>query len=122
MAYRTIHPQFNDTFECYSSVPVQIREGLWNYFAYGIQAGGFCMYVLNNNFLGAVCSADHSWDIHSLRDLGKWINHYAPMESYGSLKNINAWQRLTDDERLEIMIERSLRPSVIDILRGVAVA
>jgi hypothetical protein len=122
MTYRTIHPQFNDTFAYYSSVPEGIREGLWNYFAYGISAGGFCMHVLNNNFLGAVCSADHSWTGRSFQELAKWINQHAPRQAYGSPEKIEAWQRLTDDERRDIMIELRLRPSVIDILRGVGVA
>lgn len=122
MAYREIHPQFNDTFQYYSTVPDGIREGLWNYIAYGIPAGGFCMHVLNNNFLGAMGSADHGWNGRSFKDLAKWIQQYAPPQCYGSREKIEAWQELTDDERLEIMIELKLRPSVVDILRGVGVA
>jgi hypothetical protein len=122
MAYRTIHPQFNDTFEYYGSVPDAIREGLWNYFAYGIPAGGFCMHVLNNNFLGAMGSADHTWNGNSFKHLAKWITQYAPQQAYGSHEKIQEWMRLTDEERRDIMIELRLRPSVIDILKGVAVA
>jgi hypothetical protein len=117
-----MHPQFNETFMYYDTIPDGIREGLWNYFAYGISAGGFCMHVLNNNFFGAMGSADHSWNSKSFKDLAKWIQQYAPPQSYGSRENIEAWQGLTDDERLEIMIELRLRPSVVDILKGAAVS
>jgi len=122
MAYRAIHPQFNDTFEYYSSVPDTIREALWNYFAYGIPAGGFCMHVLNNNFRGAMASADHTWDGQSFKHLSKWIDQYAPNQAYGNREKIEAWQHLTDEERRDIMIELRLRPSEFDILRGLAVS
>lgn len=122
MTYRKMHPQFNDTFAYYDSVPDAIREGLWNYFAYGISPGGFCMHVLNNNFFGAIGSADHSWNGNSFKHLVKWIEQYAPPRSYGNVENIRVWQRLTDDERRDIMIELKLRPGEFDILRGVAVA
>jgi len=120
--YRTIHPQFNDTFLYYESVPEGIREALWNYFAYGIHPGGFLMHILNNNFLGAMGSADHTWTGRSFQHLARWINQYAPRQAYGNAENIKAWQHLTDEERRDIMIELRLRPSVIDILRGVGVA
>jgi hypothetical protein len=117
-----MHPQFNDTFVYYESVPHDIRVGLWNYLAYGISAGGFCMHVLNNNFLGAACSADHSWSGRSFKDLAKWIGQHAPMQAYGNAVNIKSWQGLTNEERQDIMIEIKLRPSEFDILRGDAQA
>lgn len=117
MSYREMHPWFDDTFRDYD-IPHQIRVGLWNYLAYGIPAGGFCMHVLNNNFLGAMGSADSFWTNRSLKDLALWIIHNAPQPSYGSKENIYAWSKLTDEERRAIMIDYRLRPSVVDILKG----
>jgi len=122
MTIREMHPQFDDTFLHYDSVPHQIRVGLWNYLAYGIPAGGFCMQVLNNNFMGAMGSADSSWNGRSFKDLALWITWYAPSESFGSDEKIRNWVKKTDLERREIMIELKLRPSVIDILKGDAIA
>lgn len=122
MTYRKIHPQFNDTFVYHDSVPDAIREGLWNYLAYGISPGGFVMNVLLNNFFGAMGSADHSWNGRSFKELAKWIDQYVPVQAYGTREKVELWQSLTDEERRDIMIELSLRPSVVDILRGVAVA
>ena len=71
---------------------------------------------------GAMGSADHTWDGRSFKDLAKWIDQYAPRQAYGNRENIEAWQRLTDEERRDIMIELRLRPSEFDILRGLAVS
>lgn len=121
MSYREMHPWFDATFRDYD-IPHQIRVGLWNYLAYGIPAGGFCMHVLNNDFIQAMGSADCHWSSQGLKDLAMWITWNAPRASYGSKEKILAWSMLSDEDRRTIMIDCRLRPSVVDILKGTSVA
>lgn len=118
MTYRSIHPQFNDTFAHYSDIPEGIRIGLWNYLAYGLEPGGFAQGVLENNFLKAATRADHAWNGNSFKNLAKWLINTMPPNSYGNKEIIESWMEKTDEERRDIMIEFRLRPSVIDILMG----
>ena len=120
--YRKIHPQFIDTFRQFGSVPDLTQESLWNYLAYGISPGGFLTSVLCNDFTGAMCKADHTWNGQSFRDLAMWLIHRAPRESYGNSEKMQVWMKWDDIKRREIMIDRGLRPSVVDILAGRGVA
>lgn len=122
MSYRSMHPQFNTSFQHYIYIPVDFREALWNYFAYGLEPGSFGMAVLLNDFRGAVCNAHRMLTADTFRDLANWLVNHAPLVAYGSLENIQQWKAKTDDERRDIMIGSGLRPSVIDILKGIAVA
>lgn len=116
-----MHPQFAKTFEEYV-VPEEIKEALWNYFSYGLDPGGFCMAVLQNNFANAICRAHRSLSAECLRSISMWLMAYGPSYSYGSIEDITSWMRKTDIARRDIMIENFLRPSEFDILRGHAVA
>lgn len=118
---REIHPQFNETFTYYAGVPDLIREGLWNYLAYGIPPGGFLTAALRNDFARAMCSADAHWNGKSFKDLGKWILQYMPAYSCGSEETMKEWMKKSDEERRDIMIEYRLRPHEFDILAGRAV-
>lgn len=89
--------------------------------AYGLGPGSFVSAVLENNFIRAATCAD-DFSEQCLKNLALWIIHTMPVGSYGSAKAMQSWMDKTDQERLEIMIELGLRPGVIDILRGVAVA
>lgn len=120
MTFRSMHPQFNASFQYFECVPIDFREALWNYFAYGIDPGSFGMAVLMNDFIEAMCSAHPALNDHTFRDLAKWLLHCAPNNSYGSIDAINLWKLKTDDERRDIMIEYNLRPSEFDILKGIA--
>jgi hypothetical protein len=121
MDYRSIHPQFTATFAYFDSVPDAIREGLWNYMAYGLPPGSFLEAVLKNNFQTAILRADSSWSGRSFKDLAKWIDGNMPSYMRGDEKSMTAWIKKTDEERRDIMIELKLRPNEFDILRGVAV-
>jgi hypothetical protein len=118
-----MHPWFDRTFaDYYPEVPTDFREALWMYMVYGIEPGSFGMAVLKNNFCDAVCGAHRMLTADTFRDLAGWLVNYAPCQSWGDKERIEFWTNLTDVERRDIMIECRLRPSVIDILKGVAVA
>jgi hypothetical protein len=67
-------------------------------------------------------SADSSWSGRSFKELAGWVSSTMPMCAYGSPEKCNAWMRLSDEERFDIMVEMRLRPNEFDILRGDAVA
>ena len=119
---RVIHPQFDSTFEHFSNVPYELRDGLWNYFAYGFEPGSFGMAVLCNDFINAACRAHPSLPANTFRDMAKWLLHHAPVDSWGNEEKVIAWCRKTDQERMDIMIEYRLRPHEFDILAGRAVS
>jgi hypothetical protein len=120
LSYRTIHPQFKDTFSLYGGVPEGVQVSLWNYLAYGLEPGSFVRAVLENNFLMAATRADHVSE-QCLKSLAIWVINKMPYGSHGNAEAMQSWMAKTDEERLDIMIEMRLRPGVIDILRGVAV-
>lgn len=121
MTYRTIHPQFAETFAYFDSIPDAIREGLWNYMAYGLMPGGFMTAVLKNDFFSAMARADHTWNGNSFKQLAKWIDTNMPRYMRGDEESMNKWIAKLDEERRDIMIELKLRPNEFDILRGIAV-
>jgi hypothetical protein len=121
--YRKMHPWFEYTFSMYyNEVPTDFRESLWMYMAYGIEPGSFGMAVLRNDFASAVFSAHRMLTADTFRDLAGWLDSCAPRQSWGSKENVEDWIKLTSVERRDIMIGCRLRPSVVDILKGVAVA
>lgn len=121
MSYRNTHPQFVGTFDHYPAVPVEIIDALWNYFAYGFTPGSFTVSILCNDFMGAACHAHPSLTTYTFRDIAKWLINTAPYGSYGNAQAYRDWLKKTNEERLQIMIDRGLRPHEFDILRGVAV-
>ena len=122
MTYRQIHPQFTRTFYLFERLHELTQETLWNYIGYGLPPGAFMTAVMKNNFIESVCNADHSWDNESFKQLAIWLSYYAPAECYGDEEKIKKWIKKTDQERMEIMIESGFMPSMIDILKGIAVA
>ena len=113
-----MHPMFSATFEYYEKIPIEIREALWSYFAYGFEPGSFTRAVLENDFSRAVTTAHSSLPVESLRQLAKWLGYYAPYKSFGNTQKVNAWIALTNEQRLDIMIKYELRPGVFDVLSG----
>ena len=121
MAYREMHPQFKATFD-HHDVPVEMQEAFWNYLAYGWDPGSFGVAILRNDFAGAVLRAHRALTAECFRSIAIWFANVPPPMAFGSDAKIEAWKALTDDERRDIMIEHRLRPSVIDVLKGIAVA
>ena len=117
-----MHPQFVATFKHFSSVPQELKDELWHYFAYGIDPGSFLTAVLCNSFVDAACCAHSSLRVISLKDMAQWLMHHAPQSSWGDEEKMIAWCRKTDQERMDIMIEYGLRPHEFEILKGTAVA
>jgi hypothetical protein len=111
--------EFKRTLEEYN-VPLEMQDAFWNYFMYGWEPGSFGMAILRNDFFAAVCHAHPSLTAEHLRDIARWFyNIRLPGAAYGSDEKINAWKKLTDEERKEIMEDLRLCPTLFDILRSV---
>jgi hypothetical protein len=122
MAYRKPHPWFVSTLDTYSGIPDDFHSALWNYFAYGIEPGGFGMAVLSNDFISASLRAHSALKIETFQHLAKWLMNVAPIGSYGSPEDVEDWMAKTDEDRMDIMINIRLRPSEFDILAGHTIA
>ena len=72
------------------SVPEHTRDALENYIIRGYHPGSFLQAVLENNFVNAVCRADHL-NQQYLVDIAKWLVHVAPIECWGNDRSVNNW-------------------------------
>lgn len=120
--YREIHPMFSKSFNDYDEIPIEIKDALWNYYQYGIDPGSFTMAVLQNDLYNAACKMHPALKIRTLKQLVIWLMNSAPPGSYGTEEKIAAWKQKTNVERRDILIQHRLRPSLIDILKGDAIA
>lgn len=71
-------------------IPRYMVGGLVRYFADRIAPGSFLLAVLQNDFMKALGCAD-SANINCLKAYGMFLYDYAPLGSYGSRENVDAW-------------------------------
>ncbi len=102
--YRSMHPQFQKTFEYYS-VPQEMREAFWNYLAYGLDPGSFGLALFENNMYRAITSAHHMLTTEHIRSMVTWILNFAPSQSYGNKVAVEQWKLNTNEARRDAMIE-----------------
>ncbi len=79
------------------SVPDHTQVALEMFILHGIPPGSFLTSVLTNDLFGAFSSADYQ-NRDRLEDIVKWLQHKAPLESYGSRAKIAAW--ITDADNI----------------------
>ena len=120
--YRDPHPAFVNTFSNLDGVSVNIVTGLWNYLAYGFPPGSFLHAVIIDSFTRTMMSADYSWDHVGFKNLSLWLCSSAPAQAWGSPDAMAGWVKLSNEERRDIMIQYKLRPGVIEVLKGAAIA
>ena len=71
-------------------IPEHTKSTLENYLLYGLPPGGFMTAVLTNDLYGAISRAD-SQNMSRLEDIVRWLQHNAPIDSYGNYENITNW-------------------------------
>ncbi len=113
-----MHKKFSESFDGLAEIDVDMKAALWLYMCHGIEPGGFGMAVLHNDFMTAALLAHPALPASVFKGLAQWLKFIAPYKSYGSEQQVKEWQSFTDEQRLEIMIEHLLRPSVVEILKG----
>lgn len=71
-------------------IPEHCRDGLLSYIMDGIEPGGFLCAVLENDLVGAFGKADNI-NADRMEDYARFIVNYAPRDSWGSRKIVDAW-------------------------------
>lgn len=119
MTYMTMPLEFKLTLDDFA-VPLEMQEAFWNYFMYGWEPGSFGMAILENNFFDAVLHAHHALSMDHMRGIVQWFhNTRLPRAAHGSIEKVEAWRKLSDNQRKEIMEDLRLCPTLFDILRRV---
>jgi hypothetical protein len=73
-------------------IPENIRGGIYDYIAKGVEPCGFLVSVLSGNLYGACIRAD-SANKGALVEIVEWLWNFAPALSIGSDKKFNTWIR-----------------------------
>lgn len=79
-------------------VPDHTQETLVNYLTRGWQPGGFVEGMLAMDMQRAVYAADHVNRVY-IADIAQWIIEQAPIGSWGSYEQVDAWCKDTDERR-----------------------
>lgn len=81
-------------------VPEHTKRGFEDYILRGYPPGSFMASVLRNDFVAAVCHADHVNREH-LPDIAKWMINNAPRACWGNEQAIRDWLADKDGRRTE---------------------
>lgn len=81
-------------------VPDHTQESFEDYILRGLSPGSFMSAVLRNDFVAAVCHADHVNKEH-LVDIAKWMINNAPRLCWGNDQAIKDWVNDKDGLRSE---------------------
>jgi hypothetical protein len=72
-------------------------ESLVRYIVFGARPGSFLTAALSNDFIQVALRADlHNQ--HAIGELARFLEHYAPRDSYGSPTKMRNWQGLEADK------------------------
>ena len=110
-----IDPKFQNTLT-YWAVSDEIGEVIARYMIDGLQPGGFFRSVLANDMIGAMPRSHPSNSVIALGNLCRWIFETAPAESWGSYEKVDAWCRLTIEQREKILLDHNLIQNVFEML------
>jgi hypothetical protein len=89
-------------------VPKEYADPMYNYLVYGFTPGGFFTSVLANDWHLAIMRSHPSNTIQALKAATGWIHDRVPSQARGSYEAVDAWSRLDDAERTEILLEHRL--------------
>lgn len=81
-----------------SHVPEHMHDGLVLWLQNGIQPGSFLRAVLEND-LREACNRADTTNRYRLYDLVFFLYNYAPIGSWGSPENVQAWYQMNAETR-----------------------
>lgn len=84
----------------YTDVPDHTRQSFEDYLLRGLPPGSFMSAVLRNDFVAAVCHADHVNREH-LPGIAKWMLNHAPSISWGNEQAVRDWVDDKEGRRTE---------------------
>jgi hypothetical protein len=98
-------------------------DPIYNYLVYGYNPGSFFTSLLANDFMGAINRSHPGNTIPSLKHLVTWIVNELPEGvTHGSYEVVDAWTKLSPEERRKVLESRRLifteQDEVIRILKG----
>lgn len=85
------------------SVELDHSEVMLNYLVHGFSPGSFFCAVLANDFAAAMQRSHPGNSIPSLKNLVGWILDWVPPEARGSYQAVDAWTRLSSDQRRSVL-------------------
>jgi hypothetical protein len=112
-----------NSFKSYN-VDKDYADPIYNYLVHGYNPGSFFTSLLANDFMGAVSRSHPGNTIPALKYLVTWIVNELPIGvTHGSYEIVDAWTKLSTEERRVVLEQRRLiyteKDEVIKILKGV---
>jgi hypothetical protein len=112
-----------NSFKSYN-VDKDYADPIYNYLVHGYNPGSFFTSLLANDFMGAVSRSHPGNTIPALKNLVTWIVNELPIGvTHGSYEIVDAWTKLSTEERRVVLEQRRLiyteKDEVIKILKGV---
>lgn len=106
-----------------SHVSKDYADPIYNYLVHGFEPGSFLTSVLANNFLDAVSHSHPGNTIPSLKNLVCWIVNELPEGiTHGSYETVEAWIKMSSEERRVVLEQRRLiyseQDEIVRILKG----
>jgi hypothetical protein len=106
------------------SVSKDYADPIYNYLVHGFNPGSFFTALLANDFMGAVSRSHPGNTIPALKNLVTWIVNELPIGvTHGSYEIVDAWTRLSTEERRVVLEQQKLiyseKDEIIKILKGV---
>lgn len=106
------------------SVSKDYADPIYNYLVHGFNPGSFFTALLANDFMGAVSRSHPGNTIPALKNLVTWIVNELPIGvTHGSYEIVDAWTRLSTEERRVVLEQQRLiyseKDEIIKILKGV---
>jgi hypothetical protein len=90
-------------------VDKDFADPIYNYLVHGFNPGSFFTSVLANDFMDAIARSHPANTIKALKNLGCFIVNEMPHGiTYGSYEIVDAWTKLSTDERRKILEECKL--------------
>jgi len=104
-------------------VDKEYADPMYNYLVHGFSPGSFFRSVLANQFMDAVARSHPANTIPALKNLVCWIVNELPEGvAYGSYDVVDAWTRMSKEERRDILEQRRLiyteQDEIVRILKG----
>jgi hypothetical protein len=84
-------------------VDKDFSDPIYNYLVYGYAPGSCFTSVLANDFFRAVQRSHPANTITAFKNLSGWILDVMPKEAFGTYATVEAWTKLTQEERRTVL-------------------
>ena len=84
------------------------QHPIFLYLVQGFEPGSFFTALFANDAIDMLCRSHPANTITSLSSIAKWIRHSMPDEAYGSYVAVDNWIKLSDTNRVAILVRDGL--------------